>query len=68
MAFAREATVFSWQENDVLLLDNMQVAHGRRSYIGERRVLVAMSGLYGESPQDRGYQSNLSSLDSLDAP
>ena len=58
MAFAREATVFSWQENDVLLLDNMQVAHGRRSYIGERRVLVAMSGLYGESPQDRGYQSS----------
>jgi alpha-ketoglutarate-dependent taurine dioxygenase len=58
MAFAKEATVFSWQKNDVLLLDNMQVAHGRRSYIGERRVLVAMSGLYGESSEDRRYQSN----------
>jgi alpha-ketoglutarate-dependent taurine dioxygenase len=57
-AFANEATVFSWQEKDLLVLDNMQVAHGRRSYIGERRVLVAMSGLYGESAQDRGYQSN----------
>ena len=57
-AFAKEATAFSWQANDVLILDNMQVAHGRRSYMGERRVLVAMSGLHGESPQDRGYRYN----------
>jgi hypothetical protein len=42
-AFAKEAVAFSWQKNDVLLVDNMQVAHGRRSYVGTRTVLVAMS-------------------------
>jgi alpha-ketoglutarate-dependent taurine dioxygenase len=42
-AFDRETIQFRWQKGDVLLVDNMQVAHGRRSYVGERTVLVAMS-------------------------
>jgi alpha-ketoglutarate-dependent taurine dioxygenase len=41
-AFSQESVVFHWQKNDVLLLDNMQVAHGRRRYSGRRSVLVAM--------------------------
>lgn len=32
-----------WQEGDLLVIDNVQVAHGRRPYTGPRRVLVAMS-------------------------
>jgi hypothetical protein len=37
------ATVmFPWRRDDVLLLDNMLVQHGRASYSGERTVLVAM--------------------------
>lgn len=32
-----------WRAGDVLLIDNLLVAHGRRSYTGDRRVLVAMS-------------------------
>lgn len=31
-----------WQRHDVLLLDNVLIAHGRRPFQGERRVLVAM--------------------------
>lgn len=31
-----------WQHGDFLLLDNMLVAHGRSSYTGDRKVLVAM--------------------------
>ncbi|CAF0936322.1 unnamed protein product [Didymodactylos carnosus] len=31
-----------WQKNDVLVLDNYKTAHGRASFDGERRVLVAM--------------------------
>lgn len=34
---------FPWQPGDLLLLDNMLVAHGRRPYTGERRVLVGMA-------------------------
>jgi alpha-ketoglutarate-dependent taurine dioxygenase len=33
-----------WQVGDVLLLDNIAVAHGRRPFTGDRRILVAMSG------------------------
>jgi alpha-ketoglutarate-dependent taurine dioxygenase len=33
-----------WRRGDVLLIDNVLVAHGRRPFEGERRVLVAMSG------------------------
>lgn len=33
----------SWETGDLLLIDNMLVAHGRRPFTGRRRVLVAMS-------------------------
>ncbi|OKI92980.1 TauD/TfdA family dioxygenase [Kitasatospora sp. CB01950] len=32
-----------WQRGDVLLIDNIALAHGRRAFAGSRRVLVAMS-------------------------
>ncbi|MGW7531799.1 TauD/TfdA family dioxygenase [Amycolatopsis sp. NPDC054798] len=32
-----------WRLGDVLLIDNVAVAHGRRAYTGSRRILVAMS-------------------------
>jgi len=31
-----------WQAGDVALIDNIQVAHGRRSYHGERRLLASL--------------------------
>jgi alpha-ketoglutarate-dependent taurine dioxygenase len=34
---------FPWQRGDVLLLDNMMVAHGRSAYSGERKILVGMA-------------------------
>jgi len=38
------ATVrFPWKQGDILLLDNMMVAHGRAPYRGERRILVGMA-------------------------
>lgn len=32
-----------WNRNELLIVDNERVCHGRNSYTGERRVLVAMS-------------------------
>lgn len=33
---------FKWQENDILMLDNMLAAHARNSFSGARKLLVAM--------------------------
>lgn len=41
-AYDAETVKFPWEEGDLLLLDNMLVAHGRSSYSGPRRVLTAM--------------------------
>jgi alpha-ketoglutarate-dependent taurine dioxygenase len=45
-AYEQETISFPWQAGDALLLDNMLVAHGRRAYAGERRVLVGMAERY----------------------
>lgn len=34
---------FAWQAGDVLMLDNMLVAHGRSTFQGPRKVVVAMA-------------------------
>jgi alpha-ketoglutarate-dependent taurine dioxygenase len=49
-AYRRELVSFPWEAGDVLMLDNMLVAHGRAPYEGTRRVLVAMA----EPQSDRG--------------
>ena len=41
-AYAGEKIVFGWKDGDIMLLDNMTVAHGREPYKGKREVVVAM--------------------------
>jgi alpha-ketoglutarate-dependent taurine dioxygenase len=45
-AYRAEKATFLWEEGDVMLLDNMSVAHGRETYSGERQVIVAMTEPY----------------------
>jgi alpha-ketoglutarate-dependent taurine dioxygenase len=49
-AYTQEMVEFTWRAGDVLMLDNMLVAHGRAPYAGARRILVSM----GDPCSDRG--------------
>jgi alpha-ketoglutarate-dependent taurine dioxygenase len=42
-AYAEASVQFGWKRGDVLMLDNLLVAHGRAPYAGERKILVAMA-------------------------
>jgi alpha-ketoglutarate-dependent taurine dioxygenase len=42
----RHAVSFSWQLGDILMLDNMLVAHARNPYRGKRKIVVAMGDMF----------------------
>ncbi len=41
-AYEAAAIDLCWQQGDVALLDNFRMAHGRRTFTGERKVLAAL--------------------------
>jgi len=43
----QEQVEFAWQDDDVLMLDNMLTAHGRAPFQGPRKVVVAMAEPHG---------------------
>jgi alpha-ketoglutarate-dependent taurine dioxygenase len=42
-AYLKEKVVFQWEQDDILMLDNMLASHGREPYVEPRRVLVGMA-------------------------
>lgn len=38
---------FSWQEGDVLVIDNMLVAHSGSPFTGPRKIVVALGDMTG---------------------
>jgi alpha-ketoglutarate-dependent taurine dioxygenase len=46
-AYLNEAIVFPWHRGDILILDNMLTAHGRRPYRGARKIVVGMAQSFG---------------------
>lgn len=42
-AYREERIAFPWRRGDMLMLDNMTVAHGRAPFSGERKIVVGMA-------------------------
>ena len=42
-AYEKNKVSLPWVEGDVLFLDNTITAHGRNSYLGKRKILVALA-------------------------
>jgi hypothetical protein len=40
--YQQHAIYFPWQAMDILMVDNMLVAHGRQPFVGPRKIVVAM--------------------------
>ena len=41
--YSEHMMLFPWEKNDLLIIDNLLLAHGRKPYDGERKIVVAMS-------------------------
>ncbi|MEV5606377.1 TauD/TfdA family dioxygenase [Streptomyces sp. NPDC052299] len=41
--YEKEKTVVPWRRGDIMILDNLLLAHGRNPYQGDRKTVVAMS-------------------------
>jgi alpha-ketoglutarate-dependent taurine dioxygenase len=42
-AYKKATIAFNWQAGDILMLDNMLFAHGRKSFSGPRKILVGLT-------------------------
>ena len=42
-AYKKKEKKIEWQSNDLALIDNLHIAHGRKSFSGTRKVFVSMS-------------------------
>ncbi len=44
----RHSVSFRWQEGDIVMLDNMLIAHARNPFEGERKIIVAMGRMFAQ--------------------
>ena len=43
--YRESAVTFPWRQQDIIMLNNMLVAHSRNPYVGERKIVVALGNL-----------------------
>lgn len=49
-AYDKAQIVFAWKKGDVLMLDNMLAAHGRKPFAGSRKIVVGMAQPHSDDP------------------
>jgi alpha-ketoglutarate-dependent taurine dioxygenase len=52
-AYRNASARFDWRRGDVLLLDNMLMAHAREPFRGDRKIVVAMAGVGKNGQQEQ---------------
>lgn len=50
--YEQVAVAFPWQKGDVIMLNNMLIAHGRNPYVGARKIVVAMGEMVSKDELD----------------
>ncbi len=53
-AYEQATVAFPWQTGDILMVDNMLVAHGRAPFSGPRKIVVAMAHPYSGNHNGNG--------------
>jgi alpha-ketoglutarate-dependent taurine dioxygenase len=51
--YEKNAVRFTWREGDMVSLDNMLVAHARDSFVGPRKIVVALGDIVDGADVDR---------------
>ncbi|NEQ95205.1 MAG: amino acid adenylation domain-containing protein [Cyanothece sp. SIO2G6] len=54
-AYTEAEQVFDWQQGDIIMLDNMLMAHGRHAYTGSRMIAVAMGEMMTQAKLSQIY-------------
>jgi len=52
--YRKTAVSFPWQQGDILMVDNMLVAHARNPYVGPRKITVTMGGMIRKEDLSQG--------------
>ncbi len=55
--YERNAVRFQWREGDMVTLDNMLAAHARDSFVGPRKIVVALGDLVDGADIDAANQA-----------
>src|SRR3989442_3314720 len=59
--YEQQEVCFPWREGDILLIDNMLTAHGRKPFAGARRVVVGMAEAVEDAMRSEEHTSELQS-------
>ena len=51
--YRENAVSFPWRQHDIIMLNNMLVAHSRNPYVGERKIVVALGNLVTKEQVER---------------
>jgi amino acid adenylation domain-containing protein len=55
----KKCVSFPWQVHDVLMLNNMLVAHSRNPFVGERKIVVAMANLISNEQVEQPHSADV---------